>query len=100
MDKEDLLYKQNGILLNHLRKTSCHLQQHGGSREDYVKWTKFQWVHIYLESKKQMNKHNWNRAIDTESKMISRGKGLGSRDKRSRWGRLEVQTSSYKIHDS
>ena len=42
MDKEDLLYKQNGILLNHLRKTSCHLQQHGGSREDYVKWTKKQ----------------------------------------------------------
>ena len=41
MDKGDMVYIYNGILLGHTRAKSCHLQQQmDGSWGYYAKWSK------------------------------------------------------------
>ena len=58
MDKEDVVYIYNGILLSHLKKgwNSAICSNVDGPRDYHIMWskskTKIIWYHLYVESKK------------------------------------------------
>ena len=92
MDKEDVVYIHNGILLSHKKEwNNVICSNMDGPRGFHTKWSKSNtiWHHLYEESKiwhKLTYLQNRNRLIDIENKfMVTKGEKGWGRDKSGVW---------------
>ena len=91
MDKENVVYIYNGIILSHKKNETFPLVTTWMDveviilNEGSMRKTNIVWFHLNVEPKKQMNKHNQNRLIDRTGGCQ---RGRGSRKERNRWQRL------------
>ena len=97
MDKEDVVYIYNGILLSHKKEWSLAICDNmSGARGYYAKWNKSDrertnavWFHLYVESKrqnkwtnitKQKQSHRYREQVIARGEMGRRRKDIGGGD--------------------